>query len=240
MRLWALLVVSWVAFAQERPTFQAKVALVQVHAEVIGQDGRILTGFTKDDFRVFDGGKEQKILHFSAGEDPLDLILLFDTSGSMRPQVQKVAAAAREGMRELRSGDRVAVMTFNSRSRLALPFTEDLDSVDRAIRDDVLGERFAGATLILSAVSDAAKLFMQEKRTERRRAVLIITDNMGQRTRRESTVIRELWEADALLTGLIVGGTAAQTIRMLVNPSMMALQVGVKGIAAKTGGDFLP
>jgi len=37
------------------------------------------------------GGQEQTIEAFSQGEQPLDLILLFDISGSMRHQVQKVA-----------------------------------------------------------------------------------------------------------------------------------------------------
>lgn len=242
MRLSSLLVLACTLSAQQTPTFEAKITLVQVHAEVVAEDGRVLNGFTKEDFRVLDNGKEQRIVQFSAGDDPLDLILLFDTSGSMKPKVQQVAAAAREGIRELRQGDRVAIMTFNTRTTLVLPFTDDLDHVERAIRGDVMGERFGGGTFIQSAVSDAAKKFMQQPRTERRRAILIVTDNMGQRTRRESTVIRELWEADALLTALIVGGGPMQTmyrINTVLNPSLMALHVGVRGIATKTGGDFL-
>ena len=98
-----LLLAAVSVLAQEPPTFRTNVALVHVDAEVTAADGRILTGFTKDDFRVFDDRKEQPIIHFSGGEEPLDLILLFDISGSMRPEVQKVAAAARE---ESRSCDR--------------------------------------------------------------------------------------------------------------------------------------
>jgi len=74
--------------AQEPPLFQTGVALVHVDAEVAAPDGRILTGFTRDDFRVFDNGKEQRVVHFSAGDEPLDLIILFDISGSMRPKVR--------------------------------------------------------------------------------------------------------------------------------------------------------
>src|SRR5215831_15855216 len=74
----------WVAFSQESPTFRTGVALVQVDAEVTAADGRTLTGFHKEDFRVFDEGAEQPIVQFSWAEEPLDLILLFDISGSMR------------------------------------------------------------------------------------------------------------------------------------------------------------
>jgi VWFA-related protein len=205
----------------------------------VAGDGRMLTGFTKEDFRVFDHGKEQPIAHFSAGEVPLDLILLFDISGSMKPKVELVASAAREGMAELRPGDRVALMVFNTRVRTVLPFTENLDRVQRSIREDILGLNFGGGTFIQTGVSEAARRFLAEPRSNRRRAVLIITDNIGQRTRREETVVRELWEADALLTGLIVPAHAAFRVRAALSPTLMVMQVGVKRIAEKTGGDFI-
>src|SRR4051812_9626263 len=100
-----LLLAAVCAVAQEPPLFRANVALVHVDAEVTAADGRLLTGFQKEDFRVFDERKEQPIVNFSAGEEPLDLIILFDVSGSMRPKVQEVAAAARQGVQELRAGD---------------------------------------------------------------------------------------------------------------------------------------
>ena len=230
------------AFAQEPPLFRAKVALVRVDAEVTTPDGRILTGFAKDDFRVFDDRKEQPIVHFSAGDEPLDLIILFDVSGSMRPKVQEVAAAAREGVQELRTGDRVSVMVFNSRSTVISAFTEDLEAVQRTIQQDVLNTRFGGATFIQSATQAAARRFMGESHTERRRAVLVITDNYGQRTRNEMTVVRDYWEADALLTALVVRSAAVETLNtvgIIMNPARLALQVGVKGIAERTGGDFI-
>src|SRR4051794_35336975 len=122
MRAVWLAAFAWAALGQETPVFKTAVSLVHIDAEVAAQDGRILGDLTKDDFRVLDEGSPQPILHFSAGEDALDLILLFDVSGSMRPKVQEVAAAAREGMQELRKGDRVAVMVFNTRTRLLAPF----------------------------------------------------------------------------------------------------------------------
>jgi len=235
---WLLLAVT--AWAQNAPTFKTAVSLVHVDAEVASADGRILDGFTKKDFRIFDEGKEQPVLHFSAGDAALDLILLFDVSGSMGPKVQQVGLAAREGMQELRPGDRVSVMVFDTRTRVLLPFTDDLDLVERTMRVDLARERFRGGTFIQSAVSDAARAFMHERRTERRRAVLIITDNLGQRTRRESTVVRELWEADALLSALVVRGGAVQTMAAIHAYMQPILNVGVRGMAAKTGGDFLP
>jgi len=228
--------------AQDDVTFRAGVALVHVDVEVLAPDGRIVTDLTQPDFRVSDNGKEQTIVHFAAGEESLDLILLFDISGSMRPAVESVAAAAREGLQELREGDRVAVMVFNARSRVVTPFTGDLDKVERLIRKDVLVSRFGGGTFIQSAADRAARIFMAKSRTRRRRAVLVITDNYGQRTRKESTVVRNYWEADALLSALIVrtkGMRTRRTIATIMSPQMLAFQVGVGGIAEKTGGDMI-
>lgn len=238
----ALLIAAACAAAQDDPIFRANVALVHVDVEVTAADGRILTGFTRADFRVFDQGKEQPLVNFAAEEQPLDLILLFDVSGSMRAVVERVAASAHQAFRELRKGDRVSVMVFNSRSSVVAPFTEDLDAVDRSIREDVLASRFGGGTRIQSAVDDAALRFLHEKRSQRRRAVLIVTDNMGQRTRREESVVRDFWEADALLSGLIVPNPAFQAIRtvgIVLGPQNLLMQAGMKGIAQKTGGDAI-
>jgi len=238
----ALLAIASAA-AQDPPgdvVFRGGVSLVHVDAEAVDQEGRILGNLHKEDFRIFDNRKEQTIVQFAAEDQALDLILLFDISGSMRAVVQKVAAAAHEGFQELQPGDRVSVMVFNSRSRVVSPFTEELAEVERVIQEDVLSMRFGGSTMIQQAVDDAALRFLHEPRTQRRRAVLIITDNIGMRTRREETVVRDFWEADALLSGLIIANPAFETMRtvgMILGPQNLLLQAGMKGIAQKTGGD---
>ena len=242
MRTLAALLLSLTAAAQDPAVFRAGVALVHVDAEVTAADGRILSGFTKDDWRVFDEGSQQTVVAFSAEEEPLDLILLFDVSGSMRPVVAKVAAAAHQGLAELRQGDRVSVMVFNTRSRVISPFTEDLAEVQRAIEERVMELHFGGGTKIQAAVDDAARRFLQERRTGRRRAVLIITDDIGTRTRRESAVVRDFWEADAILSGLIIRSGAIQainTITKIISPTSILMQAGMRGIAEKTGGDAI-
>jgi VWFA-related protein len=237
----ACLLVAVVCHAQEEPAFSTGVSLVHVDAEVT--DGnRSLAGFHKEDFLITDNRVPQHILYFSQDVEPLDLILLFDISGSMRPKIEKVAATSRRAFTELRAGDRVAVMAFNSSSNIVAPFTEDLSAVARTISDDVVGGRFGGGTRLLAAVDDAAEYFLRERRTQRRRAILILTDNYGQRSRRGSTVVHHLWEADALLSGLIIrspGETAVKTAMLVSSPLTILIQEGMAGVAEKTGGDTL-
>jgi VWFA-related protein len=221
--------------------FRASVALVHVDAEVT-LDGRTLAGLTKDDFRVLDERRPQTVLHFASEAQPLDLILLFDVSGSMRPVVQSVASAARQGLQELRQGDRVCIWVFNRRSREIAPFTSDLDAVARTIEQQVLTLRFGGGTLIQAAVDAAALRLMKEPKSEQRRAVLIITDDFGTRTRREQSVVRDFWEADAILSGLIVRYGAVQALHtagIILGPQNLLIEAGMKGISAKTGGDTI-
>jgi VWFA-related protein len=235
-----ILLGTWICLAQEQPAFRADVALVHIDAEVT--DGtRIATGFHKEDFLITDNRVTQKIQFFAQDEESLDLILLFDVSGSMQPSVAKVAASAHTALAELRAGDRIAVMTFNSRSRLIADFTDDRDSVVRSVNSVVDG-RFGGGTRILAAVDQAAEHFRGQPKTQRRRAVVIVTDDFGQRSRRPGTVIAKLWEADALLSGLIVrsaAGTAMATASAVMNPMVLAMHEGIGGVVEKTGGDVL-
>jgi len=235
------LLLAWICVAQETPTFRSDVSLVRLDAEVT--DGiRTLNGFRKEDFVVKDNGQPRQVLYFSQDEVPLDLILLFDISGSMRPNVQRVAVSASAALAELRPRDRVAIMTFHRTSRIVAPFTEDLAAVERTIDEKIVGGKFRGGTHLLAGVDDAAKYFLEQPRNERRRAVLILTDNYGQRSRKGSTVIHRLWEADASLSGLIIRGAAEQavnTVAMAMNPLLLALREGMEGVADKTGGDTL-
>ena len=245
MRILLAALLAATALAQEppdRPVFRTGISLVHMDAEALTQDGRIIGGLGQKDFRVFDENKEQSIVQFAADSEPLDLILLFDISGSMNLVAQKVSAASHEAFKALRPGDRISVMVFNTRASVVSGFSEDLAEVERVIRDKVLDMRFGGGTLIQEAVDDAALRFLDEKRSERRRAVLIVTDNMGTRTRSEETIVRDFWEADAILSGLIIanpGLQALDAVNKIRNPLLFAVEAGMSGIASRTGGDVV-
>jgi VWFA-related protein len=212
-----------------------------VDAEVLAKDGRIITGLTKDDFRVFDEGQEQRLVGFATEEQPLDIILLFDTSGSMRSKVEKATAASAQALHQLRDGDRVAIMTFSDRSALVAPFTMDLDAVERDIKG-ILDRRFDGGTNIQGALVDAGNYFLANRPKRGRRATLLISDNIGHRTRKDISVVHVLWEADAVLCGLAIrdpGYPARRAIVAVVAPYALAKVGGVDPIAEKTGGEIV-
>lgn len=80
----ALLLVAAV-LAQSQAVFRSETTLVRIDAEVVDGSGQPVETLAKEDFLMFDGGRPQELLHFSHQEEPLDVILLFDTSLSMKP-----------------------------------------------------------------------------------------------------------------------------------------------------------
>jgi VWFA-related protein len=185
-------------------------------------------GLSAADFRVTDNGQPQPILHFDAQERPLDVILLVDISGSMVPVVERIAGTAHRALAELRAGDRVAVMAFSDRTVLAEDFTGDLALIERRL-NRLLNARFVNETQLQKAIDDAALHFLREPASGRRRAVLAITDNVG--TDRTQGALEHLWQADAVLSGLIITPPGQGPA-----PSFARL-AGLNTIAEQSGGD---
>jgi Mg-chelatase subunit ChlD len=218
---------------QDAPVFTSNVALVRVDAEV-AQNSRTVDGLSKEDFRIWDKGTPAAVTHFSQDSEPLDLVLLFDISGSMRPNIEKVAAAAHQALGELRPGDRVAVWVFNWNGRVLAPFTEDLAAVEQTLTQDLLNLRFGGGTRIQASADQVATRFMKQPRTSRRRAVIVFTDDVGQRSFHEGKITEHFWEADSLLCELIIRSTFTSVMSVL-SPSSHAGTIS--HIVDKTGGE---
>jgi Ca-activated chloride channel homolog len=215
--------------------FRAAVSLVKVDAEVAGKSG-VVDGLQKQDFVILDNGRPQTLRYFSQSEEPLDAILLFDISASMGPSIRKVANSAQFAMSELRHGDRVAVMSFNTGVWLEAPFSEDLSAVASLLLRGIRNTHFGGGTYILDGVDEAAKYFQRQPGTERRRAVLAFTDDDGHGFKSQKSVTHDLWEADAILSGLIIG---APSIIQISGPHLTGSDDYIEDVAAQTGGDVV-
>jgi VWFA-related protein len=216
----------------QQATFRSGVAIVRVDAEVLHQ-GQPVEELTKEDFQVTDNGQPCEILHFGHEEEPLDVILLFDTSASMHPVVKRISETARVALSELRAGDRVAVMAFSSGSDLILDFTTDFDAVNGAIQR-VLRRPFIPSSHLQRGINDAALHFLKEPSTNRRRAIIAITDGLG--AGRASDAVENLWKADAVVSGLIVRNAGMAVWFRVVRPDSL-FSGGMGGFSEDTGGD---
>ena len=217
---------------QDQAVFRTDVALVRVDVEVRTAGGPV-NDLRRDSFRVADNGVDQTIVYFAHDDQPLDVILLFDASNSMRNVVAGVAGAAHMAMGELRAGDRVAIMKFPpGTADLVQDFTTDLGAAERAISEKVL-QHHRCCSPIQSAVGAAARQFFKlhtqdRQQPNRRRAIVVITDDRG--TSRNPSALRDLEEADAIVLGVIV-----RQRRGIPLPPYR----GIREFANQTGGDML-
>ena len=189
---------------QAPPVFHAEVSLVHLDAEATDANGHIITGLSKADFRVFDEDVEQPLIAVAGEDQPLDVILLFDTSGSMHSVSTKVAAAGHDAFSSLRAGHRVAVMAFDTDTRLLTPLTDDFALVEESLAF-LSKDSYRGGTRIQDAVDNAGTRFVwSHDDDQRRRAVLVVTDNLGRPAKNEQAIIEHFWEADTLLSALVI------------------------------------
>ncbi len=182
--------------------FKSDVALTRVDAQVVDQNGRAITGLQVSDFVLQVNGKPVPIRNFASENMPLDILLLLDVSGSMRPHVERIASAARQALRVLTPKDRVAIMVFDTYARVRLPFRSDQDEVTSALNRLLRSESFNGGTRITDAMVSAAGYLRREARPEARRAVVILTDDQTQDEEDEPRVESALARANAILSFL--------------------------------------
>jgi VWFA-related protein len=117
-------------------TLKVQTAVVNVFATVRDHHNGIIGDLTKDDFKIFEDGVEQKVAYFAKEVDiPISLAILIDTSGSMQQILDaEEDAASRFVHQVLRKKDEALVMSFDTDVNLLADFTEDPAVLARAIR----------------------------------------------------------------------------------------------------------
>ncbi len=201
-RLIAFIALATAGALADDVVFKSDVALSRVDAQVVDRDGRAVTGLQARDFVLRVDGKVQPIKNFDSESMPIDILLLLDVSGSMRPHVQRIADAAHEALNVLAEQDRIAIMVFDTRARERLPFTNSRSEVTKELNHLVRSEGFNGATSITGSLIEASSYVLRHARPDARRAIVILTDDETQDAEDESRVESALARATAVLSFL--------------------------------------
>jgi len=127
--------------AQQEPPqaanpIQVQTTVVNVFATVRDRKNGIVPDLTKEDFKVYEDGVEQKVTFFSKQVDmPLSLGILMDTSGSMLQILNAEQDAASRFVEEvMHKKDEAMVMTFDLDVNLLADFSQDVALITKAIR----------------------------------------------------------------------------------------------------------
>lgn len=154
--------------------FRSGASLVALNVTVT--DGKeFVQGLRPDDFAVFEDGVQQDVQFFEAANVPLDLVLLLDTSASMRSKMAVVQEAALGFIRTLRPGDRGAIIEFNDTVNVIQELTSDGPLLERAVRQT----HAKGGTALHNAVYIALKQFGGASTTAsdvRRQSIAVLSD----------------------------------------------------------------
>lgn len=168
--LFALAAAALSASAQDL-TLHVDVKLVNVFVNVVDASGAVVGGLGRESFALFEDGKPQKIAIFERHtEQPLNLTLAIDTSGSVKKDLDLEAAAGRRFTRAiLRPQDQMNVLQFATDVHELVAFTNQADKIDRA-----LGRlRTDPATALYDAVYLACE---QLGKKEGRKILVLISD----------------------------------------------------------------
>jgi VWFA-related protein len=203
---------------QSPQTLQVQTTVVNVFTTVRDRHNGIVGDLTKDDFKVFEDGVEQKVSYFTKEVDlPLSLALLMDTSGSMQQILSAEKDAASRFVQEvMRKKDEALVMSFDTDVNLLADFTEDPPVLDRAIRRaeinvDASGIGGTGGTVPSRGggtnLYDAVYLAAHDELASEagRKAIILLTDaeDTGSKLS-ESDAIESAQRADTVLHFILI------------------------------------
>jgi Ca-activated chloride channel family protein len=168
---WALLALASLGLPAQEITLRMDVRLVNVFANVIDQNGAIVSGLTREDFALAEDGRPQQIAVFERQSDlPLNLTLAIDTSGSVHKDMAEEADAARRFAHALlRPQDLMSLMQFATEVRELTPFTNKASQIDHG-----LGQlRGDWATSLYDAICQASGRLGGK---EGRRVLVLVSD----------------------------------------------------------------
>jgi len=153
-----------------RNAFHVSVDLVLVPVDVNDSMNRPVLSLKKEDFSLFDDGKQQLISYFSHEDAPTSVAILFDVSKSMTEKIDSERAALVEFFKNANPADEYFGIAFSNRPRVLTNPNQSIEEIGQKLADVQPG----GATALL----DAVYLAISELRRARyeRKAIVIISD----------------------------------------------------------------
>jgi Ca-activated chloride channel family protein len=163
------------AAAPQLPRFSSGTDLVILSATAVDRRGRPVTDLRREEVRIFEDGRPQKLEHFSQGRaSDARLLLLLDASGSMTGELKSASTrmAALQILAALDPEDEAALAAFDHKYWGVVAFTRDRRQIEDAMAEI---EPF-GATALHDALARAAGDLASHG--EGRRAVVVLTDGV--------------------------------------------------------------
>jgi Ca-activated chloride channel family protein len=160
----------------DAPRYPVDVQAVALDVLVTDQEGRFVSGLRPDDFRVLEQGVPQELSLFSPGRTPVTIVVLLDSSASVRSDMLSIQKAANRFIKKLAPGDRARIGFFHDEVVFGPRFTDDMTEHSAMINQ----MRPQRSTHLYDALIES---FEKLERVHDRKALLVFSDGEDQGSR---------------------------------------------------------
>jgi Ca-activated chloride channel family protein len=158
-------------------TVGVDVDVVSVTAVVFDKSGKFVRGLGPNDVQLFEGGVKQDVSYFreasSQGDPservPLSVVLVLDTSGSMKESMHFLQEAVLSFVYKLDDVDNALVVSFNDSVKGSAEFTGDTDRLERFVE----GLEAWGGTSLYDAIQYSLERIKDQPG---RKALIVFSD----------------------------------------------------------------
>ncbi len=226
----SLAAVSTPALTQQK-AYRAATRTVALYATVVDSQGRLVPDLAKEHFEVFDNGKPQDITVFESAIQPIRVVVMLDTSGSMTLHLELLKQAAEQFVIRLLPGDRARIGSFSDKILLSPTFTDNRDDLIRVLHNDI---QYGNPTKLWEAINVGMTALTKE---QGRRVVLVFTDGEDSASR---GVDDDAVLARALQDEFMVYAIGLRTsIRTAYGVQESRPDRNLRKLAEQTGGGFV-
>ena len=209
----------------QQPTFKSGTQIVSLFTTVTDAQRRLVPDLVQDDFEVFDNDKPQPLVFFENEVQPISVVVMLDTSGSMTLSLDLLRQAGEEFVSRLLPADQARVGAFNDRIQFNSRFMNDRDQ----LITDIKNLDYGNGTRLWDAIGASLE---ELKGIDGRRVILVFTDGDDTASRSFSLgKVIDRARADEVMIYAV--GLESQILNVRTKPDR-----GLRKIADETGGGY--
>jgi VWFA-related protein len=145
--------------------------LMRLNASVTDRHGRAIGGMKAVDFTVYENGTERPVTNVVPTQEPFNLVLLIDVSGSVEERIDFIRKAARDFLNTASPQDRISIISFRDDIQLISDFTTDRRLLSKKLDEIEAGGPTAFYDALAYVLADPLKKLRGE-----RTAVVVMSD----------------------------------------------------------------
>jgi len=174
--------------------------LMRFNASVTDRNGRAIGGMRESDFTVWENGIQRRITSVAPANEPFNLVLLLDVSGSVEERMDFIRKAARDFLRTTSPQDRISIISFRDDIQVISDFSTDRQMLSKKLDEIDAG----GGTALYDALGYVLSEPLKKLRGERT-AIVVMSDGDDNKSFLPFPAILEaLTESGALVYPLYV------------------------------------